>query len=279
MAGILRAERYFQLKEHDLVLKNYGLSLPEISAHLAPVWTKRESEERTCPMSSAPHLFNAAYLDALRKGDPVTEAHFVNYFSPILLRKLRRSLHIADLAEDLRQETFLRVLTAIRSGRAIRKPERFEIYVLGVCSHVLHESWRERRRAAALQPLDIDLPGDLPSAYTLVLAQETRRNVRRVLSRLETDTQGLLQAVLMDEQNKDEICRRYGVNRNYLRLLLHRAKKEFRNRAGKSLPEVTRHAPARRMPRREKSQCAAPAAITALVVRPLPWVARAAACA
>src|SRR5262249_3970697 len=165
-------------------------------------------------MPSAPHVFNAAYLDALRQGDPETEAHFVNYFSPILQRKLRRSLSTADQLEDLRQETFLRVLTAVRSGRGIRKPERFEIYVLGVCSHVLHESWRQRRRAAALQPLNIDLPGDLPSAYSLVLAEETRRDVRRVFSRLEADTQGLLQAVLIDEQNKDEICRRYGVNRN-----------------------------------------------------------------
>jgi RNA polymerase sigma-70 factor (ECF subfamily) len=225
-------------------------------------------------MSPASQVFNDAYLDALRRGDPATEAHFVTHFSPILRRKLRRGLRNADQVEDLCQETFLRVLTTIRSGRGIRKPERFQIYVLGVCSHVLHESWRRYRREAGLQPLDIDLPGDSPSAYALVLAEETRRGVRNVLARLKEDDQDLLQAVLLDEQDKDDICRRYGVNRNYLRLLLYRAKQEFRNRAGKSLPAAARRLPVRRTPRREKIRCATPVAITALLAHSLPFVVR-----
>src|SRR5581483_5362903 len=196
-------------------------------------------------MSPAPQVFNAAYINALRKCDPATETHFVNHFSPILLRKLRRSLRTPCLAEDLRQETFLRVLMAVRSCRGIRKPERFEIYVLGVCSHVLHEHWRKQRRAAFMQPLDMDVPGDFPSAYALVLAQETKNGVRQVLSRLSKNEKGILQAVVMDEQNKDDICRRYRVNRNYLRLLLYRAKKEFVKRGGKSLPSAARPLPAR----------------------------------
>lgn len=216
-------------------------------------------------MSSAPQAFNAAYIDALRRRDPATEAHFVDHFSPILVRKLRRSVRKPDLVEDLRQETFLRVLAAVRSGRGIRKPERFEIYVFGVCSHVLHESWRARRREAAHQPLDIELPGDLPSAYALVLAQETRNGVRQVLSRLDESQQGILHALLMDDQNKDEICRRYGVNRNYLRLLLYRAKKDFKKRAEKNMLRL--HEP--RMPRVDKNQCAAPAVAGALPARPL----------
>ncbi|HEY7404431.1 MAG TPA: sigma-70 family RNA polymerase sigma factor [Candidatus Angelobacter sp.] len=230
-------------------------------------------------MSSESRVFDAAYLDALRQGDPATEAHFVNHFNPILMRKLRRGLRSREHTEDLCQETFLRVLTAVRSGRGIRKPERFEIYVLGVCGHVLHERWRELRRAAALQPLDIDLPGDFPSAYALVLEEETKRSVRRVLARLEEDQQDVLQAVLMDDQNKDEICRRYGISRNYLRLLLYRAKKEFRNRAGKSLPAATRRLPNRRMPRRERSQCATPAAKTGLLARSVSSALKRAACA
>ncbi len=226
-------------------------------------------------MSSAPPIFNSAYINGLRRGDPETEAHFVDHFSPILLRKLRRNLRSMDQAEDLRQETFLRVLAAVRSGRSIRKPERFEIYVLGVCNHVLHESWREQRRCAVLQPLDVDLPGDLPSAYALVLETETRRDVQRLLSQLDKNEQSILHDVLMDEQEKEEVCRRYGVNRNYLRVLLYRAKKEFRNRARKSLP-AARRLPAR-MPRRDKSQCATPAAITALLARSFKYATDAAA--
>ena len=88
---------------------------------------------------------------------------------------------------------------------------------------------------------------DFPSAYALVLAQETGVSVRRVLSRLEESEQGILQAVLIDELNKDEICDRFGVSRSYLRVLLHRAKKRFRNRAGKDMPPAGRRNPKQRL--------------------------------
>ena len=37
-------------------------------------------------------------------------------------------------------------------------------------------------------------------------------------------------AIFFDETPKDEICRRFGVEREYLRVLLHRAKQHFRER-------------------------------------------------
>lgn len=218
-------------------------------------------------MSSAPQVFNAAYINALRQGNPATETHFVNHFSPILLRKLRRNLRMQHLAEDLQQETFLRVLTAIRFGRGILKPERFEVYVLGVCKHVLHEHWRKQRQAVALESLeDIDVPGDSPSAYALVLAQETKNEVQKVLSRLGESGQGILQSLLIDERNKEDICRHYGVNRSYLRVLLYRAKKEFARQAGKNLPPAVQRLPAR-IQQVDKNQCATPTALAALLTR------------
>lgn len=213
-------------------------------------------------MTPASLTFNAAYIDGLRRRDPAIEEHFVSYFTPILRRKLRYNLRSTDLAQDVLQETFLRVLAAVRSERSIHKPERFEIYVIGVCNHVLHENWRLLRRSAALQPLDIDLPADYPSAYAMLLAEEIQHDVQRALARLEEGKQGILQAVLMEELDKDEICRRFGVNRNYLRVLLFRAKKEFRNRTGKSWPSTKR-----RTPRADKSSCAIPSAIPALLAR------------
>ena len=38
----------------------------------------------------------------------------------------------------------------------------------------------------------------------------------------------LLKWLFFDELDKDEICRRLNVDRNYLRVLLHRAKLRFR---------------------------------------------------
>jgi RNA polymerase sigma-70 factor, ECF subfamily len=34
--------------------------------------------------------------------------------------------------------------------------------------------------------------------------------------------------VFLDERDRDEVCHEFGVDRDYLRVLLHRAKQEFK---------------------------------------------------
>lgn len=170
--------------------------------------------------------FNATYLHSLRQGDPSVEEHFVSHFSPILLRKLRRKLRSTEQAYDLRQETFLRVLTAVRSGRSVRHPERFEIFVLGVCKNVLRETYRQRKPLAPMEP-ELEPASNAPGPDACTLAEETARYVRRVLARMDSNDRAILQAAFLEEQDKDEICLRFGISRNYLRLLIFRAKKEF----------------------------------------------------
>ena len=183
-------------------------------------------------MSSAPHVFDSGYVNGLRQGDPAIEAHFVDHFNPILLRTLRRKVRSADQARDLRQETFLRVLATVRSGRGIREPERFERFVTGVCNNIVRETYRQQCRSVGLSTLEADPEADFPSAYALVLAEESRDKVRQILAQLDADERDILEAMLLDEQNKEDICRRLGVSRSYLRVLLCRAKKRFRIRAG-----------------------------------------------
>ena len=171
-----------------------------------------------------PFEFNAMYIHSLRQGDPSTEAHFVSHFSPILRRKLRRNLRSADLADDLRQETFLRVLTLLRSEQGVRNPERFEILVLAVCNNVLLETYREQKRIVQMEP-EFDVASHAPSPAACAMADETGDHVRKLLARMKPEVRAILQAAFLEEQDRDEICQRFGVTRNHLRLLLHRAKK------------------------------------------------------
>ncbi len=46
--------------------------------------------------------------------------------------------------------------------------------------------------------------------------------------RLSKRDRSLLKAVFLDERDRDEVCREFGVEREYLRVLLHRAKQEFK---------------------------------------------------
>jgi RNA polymerase sigma-70 factor (ECF subfamily) len=61
----------------------------------------------------------------------------------------------------------------------------------------------------------------------VLLAAETKTLVQKVLARLCPKDRTLLQAVFFEQRDKDEVCRELGVSRDYLRVLLHRAKHQF----------------------------------------------------
>jgi RNA polymerase sigma-70 factor (ECF subfamily) len=172
-------------------------------------------------------MFSAGYLDSLRGGDPTAQEHFVSHFSPILLRKLRRKLGSVDRARDARQETFLRVLAALRSPDAVRNPERFEIFVLGVCTNVMREIYRKERPLQPLDDVKVELASPVAGPLACALTEETGRAVRKVLMRMPPTDREILKAVFMQEMDRDEICRRFSISRSHLRLLLFRAKQEF----------------------------------------------------
>src|SRR3981081_3034877 len=67
-----------------------------------------------------------------------------------------------------------------------------------------------------------------PSALNMVISEETRKLVRHTLNGLNERDRSLLQAVFLEERDKDEVCTELGVDRDYLRVLLHRAKGSFR---------------------------------------------------
>jgi len=73
--------------------------------------------------------FDDSYLERLRAGDFRTQEHFVAYFSELIQIKLRSRLQSPQDIEDVRQETFVRVLTALRNEGGIRQADRLGPYV------------------------------------------------------------------------------------------------------------------------------------------------------
>jgi DNA-directed RNA polymerase specialized sigma24 family protein len=192
-------------------------------------------------VSSVPFAFDSRYINGLREKDPEVEAHFVDHFNPVLLRLLRGKVRCADQARELRQEVFLRVLTALRAGARVDKPEQFEGFVIAIGRNVAREAYRKQSRVVAFSMLEDEPAGNLPSAYSLVVAQQTRAHVRRVLSRLDAGERAALTSLLMDKENKDALCRQLGINRTYLRVLVFRAKRQFIRKHGCTLDHLTGH--------------------------------------
>jgi len=171
--------------------------------------------------------FDDEYVRRLREGDRETWQHFEAYFRDLLLIKLRRKLHSRQAIDDVRQEVFKRVLMKLAGLEDGRKLGAF---VNSVCNLVLMEWYRDASRSSA-NPNDsteYDI-ADQTNLLEELITRESSARVRRVLSRLKPPRDAeILRAIFLDEGDKEEVCRRFGVDRTYLRVLLHRAKEKFR---------------------------------------------------
>lgn len=172
--------------------------------------------------------FDDDYLKRLRDGDPSTERHFVVYFSQLLQLKLRARFLPPDAIDDLRQETFSRVLRTLRTNGGLREASRLGAFVNSVCNNVLLEHYRAGNKSVPLEPDHTETRDKVMNVEKLAIAEEARAQVRKVLAQLPQRDQSILRAVYWEEQPKDEVCRRFGVSRDYLRVLVHRAKGKFR---------------------------------------------------
>jgi len=175
------------------------------------------------------HEFDGAYLDRLAAGDPETERHFTDYFGQLLTIKLRSRLRSPALIEDAKQETFLRVLNTLRQKSGIQSAGGFGAFVNSVCNNVLFELYRRESRATPLEDeVGARIPDPTEGIESTMSADEDRARVRAVMATLPEKERQLLHWLFFDECDKDEVCRRLGVDRDYLRVLLHRAKLRFK---------------------------------------------------
>jgi len=153
----------------------------------------------------------------------------VAYFTELIQLKLRSRLHSPQAIEDVRQETFARVFGALRSGK-IRQPDRLGAFVNSMCNNVLLEQYRSSARNT---PLEDEEQDDFPALNIDVLgtiaAKQMGEKVREILEELPERDRRVLKEIFLDERDKDDVCRDFGVDRDYLRVLLHRAKQTFKS--------------------------------------------------
>src|SRR5271168_995554 len=156
----------------------YATIRPQIhasSAHSAMLYLRpRGVPEKALQFET----FDATYIENLCAGDHGTEEHFVGYFTELLHLKLRSRLRSPHAIEDVRQETFARVLRVLRKDGALRQPSRLGAFVNTVCNNVLLEHYRSTSRSQSLdeegQP---ELPATGPSVLDKVASQQLKGKV------------------------------------------------------------------------------------------------------
>ncbi|MFY9675791.1 MAG: sigma-70 family RNA polymerase sigma factor [Terriglobales bacterium] len=174
------------------------------------------------------HSFDESYLNRLRAGDFRTQEHFSAYFSALIKIKLGSRLKSKETIEDLRQETFARFFVALRDEKVVR-PNSLGSFVNSICNNVLFEYYRSNTHDDSLDEQEEQgILAVWPNIVEALGAKETEKKVREILQKLPERDRRILRAIFLEERDKDEVCRELGVDRDYLRVLLHRAKQAFK---------------------------------------------------
>jgi RNA polymerase sigma-70 factor, ECF subfamily len=172
------------------------------------------------------YSFDEEYLRRLGARDPATEAHFIAYFSERLRITLRARGVDSHTSDDVRQETFCRVWLAVQAG-SVNNPQGFGSYVHSVCKNVLSETRRVdyRNRHDPLESAEV--ADEHLGLEELMQRREIGDRVRTILAELPERDRHLLQARFFEDRDNEEVCSDFGVDRDYLRVLFHRAINKF----------------------------------------------------
>lgn len=161
-------------------------------------------------------------VERIRSGDQSAEGLlYQRYAGRVYYVALRRVRSASD-AEDVRSETFVRVLSAIRHGQ-LRVPAAFASFCLRTLDHVVSEMQRQERRVGQLE-------GE-PQARVdrEFLSDDVKAAIQRTITRLKPRERDFLRMYYYEELPKDEIARRTGIPEERVRLLKSRALKNFRD--------------------------------------------------
>jgi len=174
--------------------------------------------------------FDREYLERLIARDPAVEEHFVRHFGELIRMVVMARAGSRRLVEDVRQETFLRVLEILRKQGGLDRPERLGSFVYSVCRRVLAEQLRQQGPAAQSRGPD----GPLDPGYRMLIderlvRQEHKRRLERLLEELSPVERKALRMVFWEDRDRAEVCAELGLSQDYLRVILCRAKARLRS--------------------------------------------------
>lgn len=170
-----------------------------------------------------------ALIAQLRAADPaafdaVYERERARVFSFLVRMTGRR-----ELAEDLVQETFLRL---VRHAPRLREDTRVDVWLLTVARNLCrsHFRWAFVDRLARLQPMAADGERESPSPFELTAARELERQLERALASLGVDQREVLILSAIERLSNEDIARMLKLTNDAVRQRLARARKQLSER-------------------------------------------------
>jgi RNA polymerase sigma factor (sigma-70 family) len=169
---------------------------------------------------------NQDIVNKIQQGDSAAETVLYEKFSPRIYFLALSELHSKDDAEDVRAETFLRVIQALRDGK-LRSADSLPSFVVGFALNIIREIVRHKYKTDSLEDYEYDRASE-GSLEDLFLNAETSRAIEKVVQKLKPREQEFLRLYYFQELSKEEISARLGIKEDRLRLIKSRTLQAFR---------------------------------------------------
>jgi RNA polymerase sigma-70 factor (ECF subfamily) len=167
----------------------------------------------------------------VQEGDPRAETELVERYSRGLRFLLRRKTRDPELAEDLLQETWAVALERLR-GDSIDDPARLAGFLSGVARHLALNELRKagRQKTTANSTIVELIPDEDNNPIRQASRAEVCRHVQRLIGELgQQRDREILNSFYVLEQDKENICRKLGVDGTHFNRVLFRARQRLRD--------------------------------------------------
>ena len=185
---------------------------------------------RTCSAALAPELSTEearllALVSRIQQGDLAAFDQLYQLTRMDAARTLQQLVGNRAELEDLLQETYLRLLSAVKNFRG---ESRFRTFLYRVCTHVAlsHLRWKRRRPEDPMaMPPEVHSPGQDPERETS--RRQAADLVEQALGRLKPKKRVVFVYYELWGMSPDEIAQAVGSSANTVRSRLHYARQEF----------------------------------------------------
>jgi RNA polymerase sigma factor (sigma-70 family) len=176
--------------------------------------------------SSVENWTNNNLVTSIQQGDTTAEAALYEKFSQRIYFLALSELHSKDDAEDVRAETFLRVIQALRAGK-LRNADSLPSFIVGFALNVIREHIRQKYKTDSLEDFEYDIAGN-DSMESTFLNAEAGKALEQAAQKLKPREQQFLRMYYYEELSQAEIALKLGVKEDGLRLIKSRTLQSFR---------------------------------------------------
>jgi RNA polymerase sigma-70 factor (ECF subfamily) len=174
---------------------------------IAPMVTAHRAHLSVLPGGNALQWSDRELVTALLAGDPRAAAQTWRKYAPRVFGLLERTLGLAQEAEDITQDIFLRVFSKVHT---LRDPDAFGSFVLSVALRVIKWQLRRRRVRKILHLME-EVP-DKPIPGLDIEARVTLRRFYDVLDTLPADERFVFALRHVEGMTLPEIAELSGVS-------------------------------------------------------------------